>query len=225
MKPHLNFFPTRIALLLAAMAFLGCQSDQEPDAYSTDLYPAYTDAHANADKPGPLQELTVSDGDALYFMLEEEKLARDVYNYLGSLWNHDTFSNIEKSETSHVNTVISLMETYDLEYELAEAGTFLNPELQHLYDTLVADGSVDLGSGLRVGARIEDMDIYDLEAYLVETSNPLLLDVFASLQCGSRNHLRAFAASLEALGESYEPEFISPEAYQDILNGSHESCN
>lgn len=231
MKPQFSIYPARIAFLIAAMAFFGCQSDPEPGPYpdatpDQELAdPNATDPNANDDQAAPVEDLTDPDHAALYFMLEEEKLARDVYNYLGALWNHPTFANIEKSEISHIGAVIALLETYGLEYELAEAGTFLNADLQQLYNTLVADGSADLAAGLRVGARIEDLDIRDLEDYLVATSNPLLVDVFSSLQCGSRNHLRAFTASLDALGESYEPEFISPEAYLDILEGTRETCN
>lgn len=170
-------------------------------------------------------DLSQEEAAALTYMVEEEKLARDVYHYLGDLWDQNTFANIEESESNHVNAVIGLLETYDLEYELAEAGTFQNPDLQELYDALIASGETDLGSALTVGARIEDLDIYDLEQFLGMTTNPLLLDVFASLQCGSRNHLRAFTSALETLGLTYEPEFISQESYQEILDGDRERCN
>lgn len=226
MKTHSILSFIRIAPFIPLWALAGCQSDNDPDnIYDAGGNQEVTTQDKDGEQAVPGIELTAADEDALYFMLEEEKLARDVYKYLGALWNHTTFANIEKSEISHVNAVISVMESYGLEYELAEAGTFLNPDLQQLYNALVADGSVELGSALRVGARIEDLDISDLEAYLSQTANPLLLDVFASLQCGSRNHLRAFTGALENLGLRYEPEFISQEDYQDILNGEREQCN
>ena len=225
MKPHSFLHHARIAAFLPLIILAGCQSENEAEnPYETTMQQIST-SDEDAEKAEPNPKLTTSDEAALYFMLEEEKLARDVYNYLGALWNHNTFVNIEASESNHVNAVIGLMETYGLEYELAEAGTFLNPDLQELYDALIASGETDLGSALAVGARIEDLDIDDLEEYLGKTTNPLLLDVFSSLQCGSRNHLRAFTGALETLGLTYEPEFISQESYQEILDGQREQCN
>ena len=52
--------------------------------------------------------LTNDDNAALLFMLEEEKLARDTYTYLEDLWELNQFSNIKKSEQSHMNAVIGL---------------------------------------------------------------------------------------------------------------------
>ena len=226
MKTHPILNLIRIASLIPLWALAGCQSDKDPDnIYDAAGNQEVTTQDKDGEQAVPGIELTAADEDALYFMLEEEKLARDVYKYLGALWNHTTFANIEKSEISHVNAVIELLEAYDLEYELAEAGTFFNADLQALYDALIASGETDLGSALTVGARIEDLDILDLGEYLEQTTNPLLLDVFSSLQCGSRNHLRAFTGALENLGLTYEPEFISPEDYQEILEGEREQCN
>lgn len=226
MKTHFILQAARIAAFIPLMALAGCQSDSDSeDTYGASGNPEITTSNEGADKVAPSPELTASDKDALYFMLEEEKLARDVYQYLGALWDHNTFANIEASETNHVNAVIGLLETYGLAYELAGAGTFLNLDLQKLYDELIASGETDLGSALTVGARIEELDIVDLEKFLGQTTHPLLLDVFSSLQCGSRNHLRAFTRALATLGLTYEPEFINQEEYQEILDGEREQCN
>ena len=226
MKPHSFRYHARLAAFLPFMILAGCQSENDTEnAYETLRSPQMATSDNDANQAVPEPELTTADQEALYFMLEEEKLARDVYQYLGALWNHNTFANIEESERNHVNAVIGLMEAYSLDYELAEAGTFLNPDLQELYDALIASGETDLGSALTVGARIEDLDINDLEEYLGKTSNSLLLDVFSSLQCGSRNHLRAFTGALETLGLTYDPEFISQEGYEEILDGEREQCN
>jgi len=42
------------------------------------------------------QTLTEADKKALLFMLEEEKLARDTYDYLDNLWSINQFANIKK---------------------------------------------------------------------------------------------------------------------------------
>lgn len=198
-----------LAAVLPLMAVFACQSD----LVNQDIY------------GNSLPEMTPAEQDALYFMLEEEKLARDVYSYLGAYWNHNTFLNIERSESSHVNAVIALLNAYNLEFDLAVAGTFHNVELQELYSHLIGIGTTDLEAALTVGATIEDLDIKDLDTYMNTVSNPLIQNVFSSLQCGSRNHLRAFTSSLEALGASYLPQYISATAYADIVNSSSERCN
>jgi hypothetical protein len=200
----------KIALLIPVLAVFACQEDLvNQDVYGTSVLP----------------ELTASDQEALYFMLEEEKLAKDVYGYLAAYWNHNTFENIERSESSHVNAVATLMDAYNLEYDLGAAGVFENQELQELYHSLIAVGEADLGSALTVGATIEDLDIKDLENYLNEVTNPWIQNVFTSLQCGSRNHLRAFTGSLDLLEISYVPQYISVIEYESILTNDWERCN
>jgi hypothetical protein len=82
-----------------------------------------------------------------------------------------------------------------------------------------------LEGALVVGCTIEDLDIVDLQAMIDQTSLATLEGVYSSLQCGSRNHLRAFSANLEALGASYTPQYLSQEAYTAILESGRETCN
>ena len=106
--------------------------------------------------------LTNDDNAALLFMLEEEKLARDTYTYLEDLWEINQFSNIKKSEQSHMNAVIGLLDQYDISYTLLSYGEFNNPEIQKLYDQFIDYGSENKANALEVGANIEDLDIVDL---------------------------------------------------------------
>jgi hypothetical protein len=73
-----------------------------------------------------------------------------------------------------------------------------------------------------VGAAIEEIDILDLEEYAAQTTKVDIQRVYDSLTRGSRNHLRAFVSSLERQGVEYEPEYLSQEAYREILNGETE---
>ncbi|MCO5725396.1 DUF2202 domain-containing protein [Robiginitalea marina] len=171
------------------------------------------------------QTLGPEDQQALLYLLEEEKLARNVYTYLGSLWGGRIFDNITQSEIQHVGSVEGLLTTYGVDYESLPPGAYNNEELQGLYDALVARGEADLEAALVVGCTIEDLDIVDLQAMIDQTSVPALTGVYSSLQCGSRNHLRAFSASLEALGASYTPQYLSQEAYTAILESGRETCN
>ena len=168
--------------------------------------------------------LTSEDNAALLYMLEEEKLARDTYTYLEDLWNINQFSNIKKSEQSHMNAVIGLLDQYDISYTLMPYGEFNDPVIQDLYDGFINHGSVSSTNALEVGANIEDLDIVDLATYIDATTNSAMIQVFESLQCGSRNHLRSFVSAIELSGNTYEPQYLTQEDYTLIINDSQEQC-
>lgn len=208
MKTRLIIAATALLVVPLTWAFSACES--------SDL-PAPTAKIA-------VEPLSPSDQEALYFMLEEEKLARDVYQFLGDLWSHQTFLNIVQSEAQHMSAVTTLLEANALPFTVEAPGEFQNPELQALYDQLTEQGRTDLSQALKVGALIEDLDIADLETFIQATDHPDLIRTFERLQCGSRNHLRAFSNALDALGDTYTPAYISAEEYQVILANSNERC-
>jgi len=175
----------------------------------------------------PKQELDAVEAEGLLYLREEEKLARDVYIELHSQWGTSIFLNISRSEQRHFDALQILLERYGLPDPAAkmEAGDFQNTELQKLYADLVSQGATSLSAALRVGATIEDLDIHDLEKALSLTDNDDLKMVYQNLQQGSNNHMRAFVGRLEALGETYEAQYISAEALTEILAKPRNSGN
>jgi len=157
-------------------------------------------------------------------MLEEEKLARDTYTYLEDLWELNQFSNIKKSEQSHMNAIIVLLDQYDISYSLLAYGEFNNPDIQKLYDQFIEYGSENKAKALEVGANIEDLDIVDLAKFIDATTNSAMIQVFESLQCGSRNHLMSFVNAIELSGNTYEPQYLTQEDYILIINDNQEQC-
>ena len=202
-----------LSILISSPMFLGCSDNGDSVAEN---------ANIDDDAVGIISE---EDKNALLFMLEEEKLARDIYTFLYDTWGMVQFNNIKQSEESHMTAVVTLLEAFDVDYEILPDGKFDNGDLQALYEKFKEDGVVDEVSALSIGATIEDLDIVDLEEHIQATTNSNIASVFASLQCGSRNHLRSFTQSLENIGSSYEPQFLTVEEYQSILEGSHEQCN
>lgn len=201
------------SILMSAPMFLGCSDDGDS---------VVENANIDDDATAVISE---EDKNALLFMLEEEKLAKDTYAFLYDTWGMVQFNNIKQSEESHMNAVVTLLEAFDIDYEILPNGKFDNSDLQALYNKFEEDGVVDEVSALSIGATIEDLDIVDLEEHIQATTNSNIASVFASLQCGSRNHLRSFTQSLENIGSSYEPQFLTVEEYQSILDGSREQCN
>tara|TARA_R110002049_G_scaffold126573_2_gene282786 strand:- start:858 stop:1487 length:630 start_codon:yes stop_codon:yes gene_type:complete len=169
-------------------------------------------------------DFTKEDNAALLFMLEEEKLARDTYTYLDDIWEINQFSNIKKSEQSHMTAVIGLLDQYSISYTLLPYGEFIDQDIQKLYDQFIDYGSENRANALEVGANIEDLDIVDLANYIDATTNSAIIKVFESLQCGSRNHLRSFVTAIEVAGNTYEPQYLTQEDYTVIINDSQEQC-
>lgn len=166
----------------------------------------------------PLQDLTEAETEALLFMREEEKLARDVYIALGEIWGLRVFENISQSEISHMDAVLALLDRYGLDDPILEPGVFTNPDLQKLYDELMTLGSQSLADALIVGATIEDLDISDLHVRIAATDNEDIQLVFGKLLAGSENHLRAFVRQLERNGVEYQAQYLTQEQYEMIIS-------
>jgi hypothetical protein len=172
----------------------------------------------------PHEALDEAELAGLLLMREEEKLARDVYAVLGEIWPIPIFKNISASEQTHMDAVLQLLGKYQIMDPVSEdvPGTFSNPELQALYDEVVANGTESLAEAIRTGSRIEELDIFDLKRLIASTDNADITLVYTNLLKGSRNHLRAFGRQLSRRNVTYEPEFLSLEEYQEILASPQE---
>jgi hypothetical protein len=154
-------------------------------------------------------------------MREEEKLARDVYNFLYDKWGINPFGNIRESEQVHMNRVETLLTTYGIDDPVAlnndKPGVFENAFLQQSYNELIAQGSKSLTDALRAGAKIEELDIADLEKRISISTKDDVLSTFRYLKEASGNHLRAFVRRLEMQGVSYEPVMLDKSAFDKII--------
>lgn len=170
-------------------------------------------------------ELSTAEVEGILFMREEEKLALDVYLTLYEEWGLPIFQNIAKAEQTHMDAVKTLIDRYGLEdpADSQGIGVFTNSTLQELYDQLVETGSQSLTEALHVGAAIEEIDILDLEKYVAQTDKADIQLTYENLIKGSRNHLRSFVSTLKTqVGETYQPQYLSQEAYDAIVNTSLE---
>ena len=142
--------------------------------------------------------LTEDEEEALLFMREEEKLARDVYLELNNKWGLFVFENIADSEQRHMDSVLYLLGKYGLPdpTEGKDIGEFDNEELQNLYDLLIDQGMTSVEEAINVGIIIEQTDIEDIEAYLEHIDKKDIIQVFSNLLKGSESHLEAFESHL-----------------------------
>mgnify|MGYP003405403638 CR=1 FL=1 len=142
----------------------------------------------------------VSTASELAFMLEEEKLAHDVYQAMYDKWGVRVFNNIEGSETMHQKMVFALMESRNLpDSRTADFGKFNDPALQQFYNELIAQGNQSSTEAFKVGVAVEERDIADLKQTLttLDPKDTDVKDVIENLIHASENHLRAFNRQLD----------------------------
>jgi hypothetical protein len=169
--------------------------------------------------------LSADEKAGLLFMVEEEKMAHDLYVALGAVaraegWALPIFDNIARAETVHADAVLRLLTNYGVDAPAASlpAGEFLNADLQALYDSLLAEGSTSRTAALTAGALVEETDIADLNARIATSEHAAISRVYSSLHRGSTFHLQAFVRLLDRLdGVTYAPQVLADAEYAAAL--------
>jgi len=170
--------------------------------------------------------ITETEKQALLYMLEEEKLAHDIYVEMYAKWGLMPFSNISKSEKYHNQLIQNLLDSFNIEYKNYEtSGEFENQAIQKLYNNLLEKGNISVENAIIVGATIEELDILDLENRLLLTENSSIKSTFDILIMGSKNHLRAFNRNIISHSIDYEPQYLSLEYYNEIIDSKNQSCS
>jgi hypothetical protein len=172
----------------------------------------------------PLEPLNADESGSLLLMREEEKLAKDVYTALYAKWGIIVFLNISPSEQQHTDAILTLLNKYGLKDPVGNnvAGVFTSPYLQTLYTNLVAQGSTSVLDAYKVGATIEDLDIFDLAKALLKNDNQDIKLVYDLLLMGSRNHMRSFYGQIISLVGSYSAQFITQSELEAIVTTPRE---
>ena len=170
---------------------------------------------------------TADEAADMTFMREEEKLARDLYVAFDEAWGGWPFANIASAEQQHLNTLLKMLIKYRLPDPAAGKllGEFTDPVLQKAYADLAAKGLRSRLDALQVGGLVEEVDIEDNLASAAATEKADLDTVYAALTCGSRNHLRSFAAAIQtATGKPYVAQSLPQADVNAILAQPMETC-
>lgn len=163
------------------------------------------------------QALTQEVQNTLVYMLNEEKLAYDLYINLYSYYEKNNsleikqFYNIaSKSESKHYEVVQSLVQRYGLNDTLSTKslddttnGVYDDQAVQDLYNTLYPLGQTSQEDALKVGCMVEVTDVNDLDRDIVIAQDANASDVvaaFNALRDGSYKHYWAFDKALKNLG-------------------------
>lgn len=180
-------------VVIASMALAGCSVSPSPSP-SASTSPSPSTSASTSTSPSPItQAQAAADYASLQYLIEEEKLAHDVYLALYQQWGSKVFGNILESENTHQQRVEDLLISFAVvDPRDSQLGVFNDPELQALYDELMIKGLMSVQDAFEVGVLIEERDIADIQVQLSTTDDPEIKLVLESLLKGSENHLAAF---------------------------------
>jgi hypothetical protein len=133
----------------------------------------------------PVEPLSQAEKDALVNTLQEEYLARDVYQaVIAKFGSIRPFANILKSEEQHVAALTALFTKYSLAVPADTQATRVS--------TLMA-GVATVDDALNLGITVEKEDIALYEQLMKAVDNQDILQVFGNLKSASLDrHLAAF---------------------------------
>jgi hypothetical protein len=154
------------------------------------------ESHAS-DIPAAVPGATISTKvrKELVYMVEEEKLARDIYALAKATYpDARIFANINRSESTHMSEVQVLLERYDVDdpTDGNRAGVFEDDSLQKLYNSLAVRVRASRAAAIQVGIDVEVTDIADLKKAMKLKAPSDVKSVLGSLLAGSERHLAAF---------------------------------
>jgi len=137
--------------------------------------------------------------ESLLFMIEEEKMARDIYDVLYTQTDLRIFSNIADAEQRHMDALLDQAASLGIDTTAIQepsSGVYINTTIQALSYSLLSIGSVSSNAAIEVGILIEETDIQDLTDSIATSTDVLLIGVYENLLSGSLNHLNAFESAL-----------------------------
>jgi len=212
-----------LSFLLISLLTMSCS---KTDTLSiADQYGQFNSIYLNSQIATlPMQTISDEESKSLIHMREEEKLARDVYIAMFNKYGLRIFENISSSEQTHTDAILQLLTKYAIKDPVGvnAVGVFTDPGLQALYTSLVNSGNVSILEAYKVGATIEDLDLYDLKVDLLKVDNQDIILVYQMLSKGSRNHMRNYFSNLKSLGFTYVPQFITQSDLDAIINSPME---
>lgn len=162
--------------------------------------------------------LSTQEKEGLSFIWEEEKMARDLYTSLYESDNLTIFSDLARSEQSHMDQARAIIDKYALTIPgKDEQGVYQNQTLQRVHDELLAKGLSSDQDALNAAANFEEISIIDLEKELNATHAEDVKAMYQGLLAGSQKHLRSYVTELKDRGIKYDPRYLGKDEFEKIV--------
>jgi hypothetical protein len=186
-----------VVLLLGIIFFVDTYKEEQPISNTTSNNQEASNSNPSTITASDVESVGLNPDELtekqLLYLIEEEKLAHDVYTVMYEKYGARVFGNILESESTHQERVLTLLEARNIaDPRSSQIGVFTDSDLQKFYDDLIAQGVQNETEAYRVGMIIEETDIADLTAQLATTTEQDVVDTLEDLRSASENHLRAF---------------------------------
>lgn len=157
----------------------------------------------------------------ILFLINEEKFARDIYQFASEKYQMQVFTNKITSEENHRTLLSGLLQ--DAPDIPTAYGEFKDTLWLHAFMDFKARAAISLENAMLTGALIEEQDIFDLEKRKLLTTDTAVIRIYDILISASEQHLRSFLKSIEAGGTPYVPQYLSA-ARVDQIRAAPNGC-
>lgn len=161
----------------------------------------------------------------IIYMIEGEKLARDLYYKFSDKYDYPNFEQLYKAEQTQKQALQKLAEKYGLENPAAKKGIgeFKNPQIQNYYDSYLKQGNKNLSEAIKSSNKAEEIAALIYPQALSKTNKKDVKFVLKRLNIAAKNHLRLHAQTIEDKGIKYDkPTHLKPADYNRIIHSSIE---
>lgn len=151
---------------------------------------------------------------------EGEKLSRDVYTNMSSLWNDEIFITLKEQEEEHKKEIETLLTRYLLGSYISAGleGEFNSTDTLQLYQEIITEGEQSITSALTVSARTEELEIRDLRIAQSLTQRADILGIYQKLETHSKENLKLINQRIvDQTGTSYLPTLLTTEEFVEIV--------
>ncbi|MFB6181896.1 MAG: DUF2202 domain-containing protein [Candidatus Magasanikbacteria bacterium] len=161
----------------------------------------------------------------LLFMVEEEKMIRDLSYKFYQEYNEGVFEDIYKAENTHYKVVQKFIRDYNLDDPTSKKGVgeFHNPQIQMIHDDLLEQGMENKTEAYKALVNALERDVNDLNENIEKTNKDGILFAYRNLRRSSKNHIRVLMDIVRKKGEKYEPQYLSEAKFNSIKNSSIDS--
>lgn len=163
-----------------------------PTAVPTSTPSCTTPAPAPTD--APTGALTDAQKTTLAALMEEQKLAHDLYDAFANAYATSVFGCVSSEVSTQLTATGNLLTLYAVADPTAgqPPGKFTSAAIQQQYESLLAQGTTSLDSASAAARSLESTSIADLTAAATDLSAPDVLQLYANLLEASQRHLAAF---------------------------------
>lgn len=161
----------------------------------------------------------------LLFLLEEEKMIRDLSYKFSKQYEDKIFEDIYKAENSHIDPIQKIVRDYNLDDPSSDkdVGEFHNPQIQKFYDEFLEQGEKNKTFALKALLKALERNVSGLNKNINKTDKDGILFLFRNLKRSSKNHIRVLIDKIDSQGESYQPKHLSKAKFNSIKESEVDS--